>query len=187
VNEKGAEGLRMEQLPDVIHFHVFNVIGIPYSRKRRGPSDALSCSRHSRLSFAGCAASRVNLVRCWRYGMNDMRDRWLACEMSGPGAACGAETTTSRPMPLPAELKNVPVGWRCYKYGAPNGAFPTGANCTAKAQFACKLRVTSSVSSVVSSFPWLRLSKFFGSLRFHCLSEPAGRPDPVKMTACYNA
>ncbi len=28
VNEKGAEGLGVEQLPDVIRFHVFNVIGI---------------------------------------------------------------------------------------------------------------------------------------------------------------
>jgi hypothetical protein len=38
VNEKGAERLRVEQLPDVIRIHVFNVTEIPGSRKRGGLS-----------------------------------------------------------------------------------------------------------------------------------------------------
>jgi hypothetical protein len=38
MNEKGAEGLRVEQFPDVIRSHVFNVIEIPNSRKPRGPA-----------------------------------------------------------------------------------------------------------------------------------------------------
>jgi hypothetical protein len=42
VNEKRAEGLRVEQLPDFIRFHVFNVIEIPASRKRRGPLNVLN-------------------------------------------------------------------------------------------------------------------------------------------------
>jgi len=40
VNEKGAEGLRVEQLPDVIRFHAFNNTEIPASRKRNGPRSA---------------------------------------------------------------------------------------------------------------------------------------------------
>ncbi len=65
VNEKGAEGLCVKQLPDFIRFHVFNIIGIPDSRKRRGPFDFLSCCRHSRTSFDGCpacAASQAGLL-----------------------------------------------------------------------------------------------------------------------------
>ena len=37
VNEKGAERLTVEQFPDVIRFHVSNLIEIPGLRKRRRP------------------------------------------------------------------------------------------------------------------------------------------------------
>ena len=64
VNEKGAEGLRVEQLPHVIRFHAFNNIVSPDSRKRSGAFD--------REALAGLTAKnakitkkRLVLVRSW--------------------------------------------------------------------------------------------------------------------------
>jgi hypothetical protein len=42
------------------------------------------------------------------------------------GAACRAETATSGRMPLLTELEKDSAGWRFYKHGAPDGAFPGG-------------------------------------------------------------
>jgi hypothetical protein len=50
------------------------------------------------------------------------------------GAACCAETATSRHMPLLTELEKGSVGRRSYKHGAPNGAFADGGNCATPCQ-----------------------------------------------------